>query len=163
MQRYIDQLIEDLLAKHKPETPPELSFLKEEDELEAHFEDVEKYLSGNFDQRIGDVLGLFAEQFPPVHRLTTDQMRQVSDAYAALLLSWNISAEMPEALPVEMAYELWVSTLDMDTFLPEDGFVTLEFCHYEPSECPFGPWCLCQEALRRELPDPEPDSDDFPF
>jgi hypothetical protein len=163
MQRYIDQLIEDLLDKHKPETPPELDIFKDKDDIEAHFEDAEKYLSGHYDQRIGDLLELIPEQFPPADRLTTAQMRQISKAYSALLFSWHICAEMPEGLPAEMAYNLWVSTLGMDTFLPEDGFVTLEFCQYEPSDCPFEQWCLCNDALRKELSKDEPDSEDFPF
>ena len=122
MQLYISQLLEDLKATHKVEESSEkVEFLDENESIEAHFAEIERYLSGEYNQRISDVLGLFAEQFPPIERLTEVQMEEVVKEMKALLLSWRISTDLPENLPVAKAYELLVGALDEEVCLVGGG------------------------------------------
>ena len=163
MDQYLQQLLEDLHAAHKPETefmPPDVS---EDEGIEAHFAEVERYLSGEYDQRIGDVVGLMPEQFPPAQRLTTEQMQQVAKAFTALLFSWHISTDLPDELPIEVAYPLLVTALDKKVYLADGGMVTIEFCSYAPWDCPFGELCKCEDVEADDMTDSKPGEDDFPF
>lgn len=146
MQLYISQLLEDLKATHKVEESSEkVEFLDENESIEAHFAEIERYLSGEYNQRISDVLGLFAEQFPPIERLTEVQMEEVVKEMKALLLSWRISTDLPENLPVAKAYELLVGALDEEVCLVGGGSSFVEFCSYNPLDCPLGEGCDCKD------------------
>lgn len=165
MEKYLAQLIEDLRAKHKPPaepTPPTFGDDFDPDEL---FEDVERYMSGAYEQRIGDVLDLFPEQFPPAERLSPQQMLQLVQAYHDLLFSWNISTDLPEGLSIQTAYRLLVSTLEREVYLSEDGFVTIEFCTYDSENCPYAEVCRCDEEyeeMKKSMKKDDED-DDMPF
>jgi hypothetical protein len=148
MQRYIDQLIEDLKAAHKVIEPKSKSWEDDEDddEMQDFFADVDNYVSGDHDQVIAVALALIPEQFPPFEMLTTAQMLQVSDALADLLASWNISVDMPEKLPIEKAYPLMVSVLEKKTYFSEYGNTVMELCNYDSASCPFGiEYCRCKD------------------
>lgn len=145
MERYINQLIEDLQAKHKPDSEPMPFSQKEDDDSEALFGEVERYLSGGHEQRIGDVLDLIPEQFPPVDQLSAAQLSELVQAYQYLLFTWNICTDIPENLSLPTAYPLLVSTLDREVYLADDGFVTIEFCNYDSQTCPYAEVCRCDE------------------
>ena len=164
MDRYITQFIEDLQARHKPPIEPSPPVFGNEFDPDDLFEDVERYMSGTYEQRIGEVLDLFSEQFPPVHLLTPQHMLQLVQAYHDLLFSCNISTGLPEGLSIHTVYQLLVSTLDREVYLSEDGFVTIEFCTYDCTTCPYTEVCKCDEEYeemkkfkKRGL------SDDLPF
>ena len=144
MQLYISQLLGDLRAAHKVEEPFNARNSDAEG-MEDYFSEVERYLSGNYDQRIGNVLNLAAEQFPPVKMLTETQMQAVVEAFRHLLASWHIDTDLPQNLPTEKSYELLVSALDKEAYLADDGFVTIEFCSYAPEDCQLGEWCKCKD------------------
>lgn len=164
MERYIAQFIEDLLAKHKPDAEPTRPYFDNDDDPDDLFGDVERYLSGGYEQRIGDVLELIPEQFPPADQLTLDQMSQLVKAYHDLLFSWNISTDLPDGISMPIAYQLLVSTLDREVYLSEDGFVTIEFCTYDSHTCPFTDVCRCDEQYEemKKIIRPEGE-DDYPF
>ncbi len=144
MQHYISQLIEDILAAKRPENAVEPK--EEEDSFEAHIAEVERFLTGEGEKPLRDVLGLEEIQFPPTERLTDEQMVSVISAFHDCLLSWNISAEMPENIPVSLQYSLFVSTLAKSVFIQGSGFLHLEFCNYWPETCPFGEeYCQCKD------------------
>lgn len=161
MESYILQLIEDLQAAHRvqdEELAGDAANLFEEDEgIEAHFAEVERYLSGEGHQKIAEITGLFPEQFPPVGKLTQNQMLRVVEAFDALLFSWHIRTDLPEGLPIEIAYPLMVSALDKEVFVSDGGFVTIEFCAYNTDYCPFGTeFCACSK-----FDDDFPDMDSY--
>ena len=143
MHRYISQLLEDLRAAHKVEEPFHARN-NDAEGMEDYFAEVERYLSGNHDQRIGDVLNFVAEQFPPVKMLTETQMQAVVEAFGSLLQTWHIDTNLPEDLPVEKSYQLLIGALDEKVYLADDGFVTIEFCSYAPEDCQLGEWCKCK-------------------
>ena len=119
---------------------------EEEDSFEAHIAEVERFLTGEGEQLIWEVLGLEEIQFPPVDRLTGAQMASIVSIFEECLLSWNILAHMPENIPLSLRYSLLVSTLAKSVFVQGSGFVHLEFCNYWPETCPFGEeYCQCKD------------------
>ncbi len=144
MQLYISQLIEDILiAKRSENTVVPIEI---EDSFEAHIAEVERFISGEGEQLLGEILQLEEIQFPPIARLTDEQMTNVISAFEECLFSWNILADIPENIPVALRYSLLVSTLAKNVFVQSSGYVHLEFCNYWPETCPFGEeFCHCKD------------------
>ncbi len=163
MERYITQLIEDLQARHKPDAEPMPHSLRDDDDLDDLFGEVERFLSGGHEQRIGDVLDLIPEQFPPVDQLSPEHLLSLVQAYHHLLFTWNICTDLPEDLPHSTAYLLLVSTLDREVYLADDGFVTIEFCTYDSPTCPFAEVCRCDEEYEEMKDFIRSEGDDLPF
>jgi len=145
MQTYITQLIEDLSAAKNGEfnmnqTPMHESF-------EDYIAEVERYLSGEGEQFIKDILDIQEEYFPPVNRLTDEQLNAVSDAYLDCLYSWNICIDMPDNLPASLKYTLLIGTLKQKVIVMDSGITHLELCHYDSECCPFGKeFCRCMDT-----------------
>jgi len=143
MRKYIKQLIEDIQNAHR-------QFTKEEAEkaqtFEQHIEEVERYIEGEdlSQQPFSYHCGLQKEQFPPVDRLSNEQMNKVCTAFEELLASWNIHAHLPDKIPVEMAYKVLVDLLDEKITIVTTGFIGWEFCDYEPDSCVFKEYCTCK-------------------
>jgi hypothetical protein len=164
MERYIIQLIEDLQARHKPESDPLPFFLGDDDDSDDLFGDVERYLSGGHERRIGDVLDLIPEQFPPVDQLSADHLSRVVQAYHHLLFTWNICTDIPDNLSLTTAYPLLVGTLDREVYLAEEGFVTIEFCTYDTHTCPYAEVCRCDQEYEAMKNSTQHEGDnDMPF
>lgn len=169
MEQYIIQLIEDILAAHRTTN----DYVEEvDDSFEAHIADVERYLSGEGEQKIADFSGLYAEQFPPKERLNENQMKQVVEAYQLMLQSWNIDIYLPEQLPIAMKYELLIGTLDRSVYVTNDEYshIGIDLCSYDVDNCPFGSeYCSCKEDLKEweskenDRENYESDDDEWPF
>ena len=173
MEQYICQLLEDLLAAHrrKEDEKPEF-FLNEEEKqekgIEAFFEEIDRYVSGDHDQLVKDVIGMIPEQFPPVGQLDASQQSRVSAAYQDLLWSWNIATDLPDALPEAKKYELLMTTLDKRVFIGESGINHLEFCQYDVESCPLGSeYCTCKDFDQindeDDMDNFEPSDGELPF
>jgi len=143
MEQYITQFIADMRAKHKPDPEPKTPYFGDGNDQNDVFGDIERYLSGGNEQRIGNVLQLIPEQFPPANQLSPLHLTQLIRAYNDLLFSWNICADIPDKLSLPITYSLLVSTLNREVYLSEDGFVTIEFCTYNSHNCPFVEVCRC--------------------
>jgi hypothetical protein len=144
MEQYITQLIEDLLNAQRAENE-EIEEEKEFD-IEAHFAEVDRYISGEGEEPLGEILGFEEVQFPPIEKLNELQMQRISEAFVECLFSWNITAEIPEEAPISLKYSLLVSTLKKQVFIQNSGFIHLEFCHYDVETCPFGmEFCQCKD------------------
>jgi hypothetical protein len=136
MEQYILQLIEDILAVQRPEEEKipygeddgdigsidgvmgSLLGEDEDDKMERHFDDVERYISGEGEQKIAEICGLYAEQFPPLARLNKNQMKRVAEAYEQMLGSWNVYVDFPKKLPVDIKYTLLTGTLERSVYVP---------------------------------------------
>jgi hypothetical protein len=150
MEQYINQLIEDIQNAQRPESEhveeEESTFLADDlDDLDTHFADIERYTSGEGKTNLGSNIGLEEVQFPPFERITEEQMIRVCEAFHQCLFTWNITAEMPQNLPISLRYKTLISTLKRDVFIQSSGFIHLEFCHYDSENCPFGlEFCECK-------------------
>ncbi len=143
MQEYINQLLEDIMAAHRPATEEKSG--DEPFSIEKHFEEVERWFANDPAFTFAEHCGLKPEQFPPVERLTDEQLLIIYKAYEQLLNNWNLDADIPESLPLRRAYPILINTLHEKVEIVNDGFITIEFCPYNVPSCPFGEYCRCKE------------------
>ena len=154
MQKYIDQLLEDMVAAQRPE---ENSLpVNEPFSIEQHFEEVERWLEGEEPEHdFSYYCGLQAEQFPPAEQLTNKQLKTLYKAFGQLLFSWNLGADIPKTVPLRRAYAFLISTLKHKVEMVKDGAITIEFCTCDPPSCPFEEYCTCRQYYE------EPDDHDL--
>lgn len=155
MQKYIDQLIEDIeeiiewKTNYKPQPKPS-------DDMEAEFAEIERYVSGEGEVVFGEECGLEKIQFPPPARLTLQQMNDVANAMDRLTFAFNLRAALPDVIPIVKAYQTFVGILERKVMIMDFGMVTMEFCDYECQHCPWGlTYCTCtefgEEAEQKEI------------
>ncbi len=148
MQKYINQLLADIINAQRPEQPiPETNPVpvSDEEKMRQHFEEVEHWLEHDPMHTFSYYCGLEKEIFPPAEKLTEKQLLEINEAYRHLLFSWNLDADIPQELPATMKYKLLISTLDKKTDIVNDGFITFEFCQYHPPSCPYEAYCTCKD------------------
>ncbi|MEO7310606.1 MAG: hypothetical protein ABIX01_09420 [Chitinophagaceae bacterium] len=147
MQAYINYLLEDIAGAERPAVPVILAVDPDDDEsMEKYFEGIEKWIRGDEPMHsFSYYCGLESIAFPPPEKLTALQMLQVMKAFKQLLFTWNLGCVLNENISVSKKYQLLVSLLDRETEIPTSGFITHEFCTYEPESCPFEAHCDCIE------------------
>jgi hypothetical protein len=150
MELYISQLIEDLHSAHRKVQNVKLS--PQEETFESYIAEVECFISGEGYESISSILGLEEIQFPPIERLTEEQMLKVILAFEACLASWNVCLDMPENIPISLQYKLYISTLSKTIDVLNFGTIHLEACTYCSDDCPLGEYCLCT-AFENDYPD----------
>jgi len=92
--------------------------------------------------------GLEAEQFPPAEKLTDGELDALVFAIRRLWAAFNFTAVLPDKAPARVTYPLLLRRMDEGAMVMNYGHIGVEFCNYEPSECPFGlEWCDCKEFL----------------
>jgi len=140
MERYIQQLIEDLdqvanqLHPHPYiEPPPHLEDFPEIAELAlVPFKPISEWT------------GIDSMVFPCIIDLQGDQWGRVNDAIFRVFESFNIELiDAPEDIPPEILYDVLTSNWDYSIqYLPTAGY-DLEFCTHDPMTCPYGELCDC--------------------
>ena len=135
---------------------PPFGFGHEEDEamkntylaqlqLENTLAEVEAYTEETPRCTMFDHFGFEPEQFPPADKLTDEQLAELTEAILRLWAAHNFGATLPEKVPARVTYPLLIARMDEPAMLAEHGHIGIEFCHYEPEECPFGAeWCGCK-------------------
>ena len=138
-------------------TGPPFGFGQEEDEamrntylaqlqLEKTFAEVEQYVEGRHSGTMFGHFGFDPEQFPPAERLTDEQMQALAERLCRLWAAFNYTAVFPEKTPGRVLYPLLIRRMGEPAMLAERGHIGIEFCDYEPEECPFGAeWCDCKD------------------
>ena len=142
MNKYIKQLIADSYAAQNHE---EFELKAESKTLDIH-NDVNIFISLEeeaFNEAFGKVCGLKSEQFPPANLLTDEQMEGICEAIDRLLFSWNLYTDLPDELPVTLAYKLLVGIFDQKNIIVSRGHTDIEFCNI--TACPFGEFCECKK------------------
>lgn len=142
MERYIQQLIEDLedVVHHSPvlpffEIPPHLE--KEPDIAELALVPFKP---------ISEWTGIDEEVFPEIIELSGDQWGRVNEAIFKVFDALHIELiDVPADLPPEILYEVLTTNWDFPVqYLPSSGF-DLELCTGDPMTCPYGEYCDCDE------------------
>jgi hypothetical protein len=150
MDRYIEQLIEDLeeAAKNPPapfhfETPPHMEERPDLAELAlVPFKSIEEWT------------GIKQEVFPEIGQLAYGQWERLNDAIVKVLDSINVQLiGAPPDLPPEILYDVLTTNWDYEVqFLPLSG-MDLELCAGDPETCPFGQFCGCNDEFdEHEIP-----------
>ena len=162
MHPYIPHLLADIEAAQRTEIPEE----KFHQSMEEHFEEIDKWLSGETpDRTFGYYCGLDPANFPPVEQLTDEEMIIVRKAFEKMMHTWNYSIHLPENLPVPFAYELIVNSLNHESTLMDSGVMHFGCSGYAP-DCELKEYCPCWEFWNDTSPeDMNTDSDngELPF
>jgi hypothetical protein len=163
MQSYINHLLADIAGACQETSQQDSEAAP--GSIEDYFEEIERWLESDPEYTFGYYCGLSAEQFPPPDRMTTLQMEEICTAFEKLLFSWNIRTLIPEDLPISKRYLLLVGILDRKVEIVNDGFITLEFCTYDPPSCPLGDHCTCKDLPEDEGPEQnkEDPTDELPY
>jgi len=149
MQRYVEQLIEDIekAAKH----PPAIPFI----EPPPHIADdpVISELALIPYKSIEEWTGIKQAAFPGIFKLTDHQIKLLNSAIFKLLDSIHVElVDRPKELPDEMLYDILTEYWDDQVqYLPSSGF-DWELCTGDQETCPYGEFCDCIE----DFPDDEP-------
>ena len=142
MQRYIEQLIEDL--DRAAENPPDPEYIEVPPHLDNN-PDIAELALVPF-KPISEWTGIGSEVFPVVIDLSWEEWKKVNEAILRVFESLHIElVDAPEDLPPEMLYEVLTTNWDYPVqYLPLSG-MDLELCTGDPMTCPYGDLCDCYE------------------
>ncbi len=150
MHPYLPHLLADITAAHRTDIPDEE---ETEQTIEAHFEAIDRWLSGEEPERtFGYYCGLNPENFPPAEQLTDEEMMIVRKSFDQMMLTWNHRFVLPENLPVAFGYSLMVNSLNQETSI-DKGYVDIDFCCYYAPGCELKEYCYCLEIWNEEPDD----------
>jgi hypothetical protein len=131
------------LPTMETEAPNPDNDLPPDPEFMATIEEVETYLHGKPELSMFYHFSFDAAQFPPPEKLTDDELNMLTLALCRLWAAYNFTPVFPQAAPGRVVYPLLLERMGKPAFVFDHGHVGVEFCHYEPEDCPFGAWCDC--------------------
>jgi len=142
MQKYVNQLIEDIkgAVEHIPPPLNEALIDKERYPIPYLYE-----WENAPEQKMSDMFQLEKIQFPPASRLTNAQMEQIIDAILELWEAYNFGWSIPNDIPIPRIYELLVNELDENHQYLSHGGAVIDFCCYWPEGCALKEYCQCIE------------------
>ncbi len=151
MHPYLPHLLADIAAATRPEEAQRAPLLAAgfdpDDSLEAHFQDIDRLVRGDFDgpyqPTLGQYVGLHAEDFPPADQLSDEDMSAAAEAFHRMLESWNHSAAVPDGVPPTLEYGLLVELLAEPTFIHRAGIKCFDWCAGVPHGCRLAQYCPC--------------------
>ncbi len=141
MDRYFNQLIEDLKNAAKRKRPPKMEL---DPELEV-VRGAEEYLYGT-PYMLGVLLGISKNTFPPPEKLNENQLEQLATEIEYLWAEFNFHPVFPDDLPAIFRYKLLLSKWDEPVQYVSAGNIHVEFCDYDTENCPFPKkYCMCKD------------------
>ncbi len=162
MQRYIEQLLEDLQNAHREEVA--MFETEEELSIEQHLAEVEKWLEqGEPEHTFSYYSGIQKGVFPPVEKLTQIQIEKLIKGIRQLFFSWNMDVDIPKELEIAKTYAFMLQVFDKKVEIVTSGFVTIEFCAYNVEACPFEEHCICKKFDDSDANSEGDLTADFPF
>lgn len=148
MERYIQQLAEDLrdakrfVPKRKPQEE-----IDEDDFMEGLYE-IDRIIDNREDSPMHNIFGIDPISFPPANRLTPDQASFIASEILELWEAFNIEAVYPQNFPLDKLYPMLVEKFKKPFMYFPMGTTGIEFCNYDPDECPFGDdYCTCKDYV----------------
>ena len=114
--------------------------------IENYFEAVESFLDPKSKtQSFSRHCGISSSDFPPAEQLSEEEMDKVVKALHKMMLTWNISVDLPDDLPIDFAYKLTVGVLDKRLAILNQGIVGVDFCTGVPEGCELKEYCPCSK------------------
>lgn len=173
MERYINQLLHDIemailnrwrtCVPHYYEAgipspyldPPkgwkgvehEMLEWSEDEEIDAAMEEMERWMEDSAEQSMFYHFDLNEHQFPPVERLTDEQLEELVFNLHRLWNAFNFTAVVPDNAPARMVYSILLKRMLKPAMVLQHGHIGVEFCHYEPTDCIFKAYCSCKNML----------------
>ena len=149
MKKYLTQLLEDIRNAHREPVHPPKRRIKS---FENEFEEIDNYTSGrNIPPILSVQSGLSRDQFPPASKLTDEEIKSVIDAFGEFLLSYHICVDIPDGVPLDRSYELYISTLDQEAWFFSTGTLHMDFCTGYAPDCELKEYCPCRDVWEDEL------------
>lgn len=149
MEKYINQLLDDLKAAQSNERPNIDYALLYPDHPANDFPGLEYIIEWEKGESYSmeELFGIKAEAFPPVEKLTETQIKSLVEAMTELWLSFNIQPEEQSHAPFSLIYQIFVNFWKTETVqYTNTGTLHIEFCHYDVENCPWGSeYCECKE------------------
>jgi len=146
MQKYINQLIEDLRAAKKYAPVQKDRLLMSDTEITEELEEIDRIIDEEPDKPLHNIFGIDPIVFPPLEKLTDKQAQQLAEEILALWGAFNIEAVYPGNFPKNKLYPLLIRKFKEPFMYFPAGQTGIEFCHYVPEECPFGnEFCMCKD------------------
>ena len=173
MEKYVNQLLE--LLEHKilkrwtkqvphyyesgipdPYLIPPKGWNKEKHEylesetpeplFETKIGEMEKWLEQTDQNMMFREFGLEPKEFPPVSKLTNEQVRELSVKLLRLWAAYNFTAVLPDKLPYDIVYKTLLKRMLEPSSFVNFGHVGIEFCDYVVEDCPFPlEFCSCKD------------------
>lgn len=144
MQAYVNFLLKDIAAAHRPEDYFDKSRKNtEEEDLKESLEESEMFVTREHESGFEGYCGLKRESFPPVEQLSNEQLAQVTTAFVTMMNTWNLEVAFPDDLPPLRRYELLMDILVKPVMIFKHGFYCFDFCTGEPVGCQLEDYCTC--------------------
>lgn len=141
MHPYLPHLLSDIAAAYRSEIP----LVKEQPKsFEEEMEEVERWVEGEEPAHtFGYYCNLETINFPPAEQLTDKEIKQIITAFVQMMFSWNLGIDLPESLPLPIAYKMTVDMLEMKTEIVNSGMMSFDFCTGYAPDCIFKEHCPC--------------------
>ena len=142
MKKYLNQLIEDM---HKAaENLPVKPFLEISEDEEC-LRGVMEYESTE-PKPMQEWFGIDKINFPAAEKLKKEELELMVDEILKLWHAYNFDAVLPKNLPADVAYKVLLNNFDEPVIWVSEGTIGIEFCDYEPKNCPFPEeYCMCKD------------------
>lgn len=147
MEKYIQQLLEDIEVAHYnlPDTPDIGILYPDHPALEYGLDHIAEWKCAPY-QPFEKLLGLTADQFPPIEKLRHDEIELLVEKLLQLWAAFNFHADFPNDLPNYLKYQLMINKLSEEVQYVSSGTIHFEFCDYDPQHCPYGiEYCQCKQ------------------
>lgn len=149
MHPYLPHLLADITAAHRTNAPAPVYPKTIEEELE----EAERWLEGEEPAHtFGYYCGLDAVNFPPPEQLYLKDMKKVCKAFRKMMFSWNLDIDLPEKLPLPIAYKMMIDTLNTKTTIVNSGTIGFDFCTGYAPDCIFKEYCPCRKIWNESPP-----------
>lgn len=140
MKRYLEQLISDMRASagNVPDEDLRVFFGNTLDDEELPFSEAFRYGPR---RKISEIVGIPSISFPPEDLLTGNQLEILAIEMEYLLKAYYFYPEFPNGVPGRLRYRQLLKVWDDEHVFLVNGEITLEFCDYDESNCPFPGYC----------------------
>jgi len=145
MDEYINQLLE--LINSAFYTKNTNRQLIDDDDYINEFAD--QYINGT-PVKISDKTGIEKFQFPPVDKLSEEQINLLLPKIEELLLSFNWEFIFPEDVSNDVKYGFITGKWDTKHVFCKQGIVQIETCKFDDENCPFPAHCSICNKLKED-------------
>ena len=148
MERYVEQLIEDLNSARKwalvNKNRGELS----DNEIMEELIEIDRIIDEEPEKPMHNIFGIDPDMFPPPEKITRKQSALIAAEILELWRYFNIDVIFPDNFPLSKLYPLLVKKFREPFLYFPMGITGVEFCDYDVSHCPFGDeYCMCKDHI----------------
>lgn len=152
MNRYIEQLIDDIRKQRQFVEPPDEIWEGVDPTDPGEVEDftyVEEFMYGA-KEHVFKITGIEQNLLPSAKKLTTDQAAMLAIELELLLNHYNLYPDFPGKFPAHLRYPMLRKLWEKKYVAVSFGEIHIEFCSYDDAKCPFPGYCTACEDFRKE-------------